>query len=156
MSRVLRLIISLLICFAASAVGSVFTTPAIPTWYAELSKPSFSPPNWLFGPVWTLLYSLMAISFFLVWEKIENFRKDPFPLGIFLTQLALNSLWSVLFFGLKNPFYAFIDIIVLWVAILLTIITFSKISKKAGLLLIPYLLWVSFATILNFSIFQLK
>lgn len=140
-----KLILSIGVCLGAGVLGSIFTTPSIPTWYQTLNKPVFSPPNWVFGPVWIILYLLMGISLYLVWQK----RSVPI---IFWRQLALNVLWSIIFFGLKNPTLAFVDIAALWIAIFLTIKSFSKINKLAGNLLIPYLVWVSFASILNFSI----
>ena len=137
-------------------IGSIFTSPAIPTWYATLNKPSFNPPNWIFAPVWTLLYLSMGISAFLIWEKGINKKEVRIALLIFGSQLILNVLWSYLFFGLKSPSLAFVGIIVLWLAITATIYAFYKISKPAGLILIPYILWVTFAAFLNFSILILN
>jgi tryptophan-rich sensory protein len=126
--------------------------PSIPTWYASLQKPAFNPPNWIFGPVWTTLFIMMGVAAFLVWDKgLEN-KKVKISLAIFGLQLLLNVLWSILFFGLQSPLYAFIDIIMLWASILATIIYFYRISAAAAYLLIPYILWVSFASILNLSI----
>jgi translocator protein len=122
---------------------------AIPTWYAALNKPFFSPPNWIFGPVWTLLYIMMGYSLYLVWVR----RKVP---TIFWIQLFLNFIWSIIFFGMKNPTLALVNIIVLWIAIVLTIKAFSKIDKLASRLLWPYLAWVSFATFLNLAIVLLN
>jgi len=149
-------IISIVICEVVGILGSVFTAPAIPTWYATLNKPIFSPPNWLFAPVWTTLYALMGFAAFLVWR--EGLEKKPIKtaLLIFAVQLGLNLFWSFLFFNLQNPFLALLEILLLWVFILLTIFRFAKISKPAALILLPYLLWVSFASLLNFSIFQLN
>jgi len=156
MSKALKLIISILICQGAGVVGSLFTSPAISTWYATIQKPSFNPPNWIFAPVWTLLFLLMGISLYLMWEKgLEN-KKAKTAFFIFGVQLILNILWSILFFGLQSPLYAFIEIIILWLAILLTIISFYKISKPAAYLLLPYIIWVSFASVLNFSILILN
>jgi len=132
-------------------VGSIFTTPAIPGWYATLQKPSFSPPNFLFAPVWTTLYILMGISLALILNK-----KNKTAIIFFVVQLVLNSLWSILFFGLKSPKLAFVEIIFLWLAILITILKFFKISKLAGWLFVPYLLWVSFASFLNLTIVKLN
>lgn len=140
-----KLILSIGICLGAGVLGSIFTISSIPTWYATLNKPFFSPPNLIFGPVWTILYILMGISLYLVWTK----RRVPL---IFWAQLILNAIWSIIFFGFKNPTLALADIIALWIAIILTIKAFYKINKLAGQLLIPYLLWVSFATILNLAI----
>ena len=144
-----KLFLSIGICLGAGVVGSFFTVSSIPTWYAILNKPFFSPPNWVFGPVWTILYILMGISLYLIWQK----REIP---AIFWVQLILNTAWSIIFFGMRNPTLAFIDILILWVSILLTIKVFSKINKLAGRLLIPYLVWVSFATILNLGILILN
>ena len=151
MSKIVRFIISIGLPFLAGGLGSAFTTPAIPNWYANLNKPVFTPPGWVFGPAWTTLYVLMGISFYLIWTK-TNFVGYQKALSFFAIQLVLNALWSILFFGLKQPLFALVEIIVLWVAILLTLIPFYKIDKTAGLLLIPYLAWVTFAAILNLSI----
>lgn len=140
-----KLILSIGICLGVGVLGSIFTISSIPTWYATLNKPFFSPPNWVFGPVWTILYILMGISLYLVWIK----RRIP---AVFWTQLLLNAIWSIIFFGMKNPLLAFVEIIILWLAIFLTIKSFYKINRLAGNLLIPYLLWVSFASILNLAI----
>ncbi len=154
--RVGRLVSAIAICQLAGIVGSVFTFSAIPAWYASLAKPAFSPPNWIFGPVWLLLYTLMGISLYLVWNKGFKKRENRTALYLFGTQLALNSLWSILFFGLKNPFYALLEIIVLWIMIALTIRAFSRISGRAAQLLVPYILWVSFAAVLNFFVWRLN
>lgn len=154
--KILKLVVSVLVCQGAGLAGSLFTSPAIPTWYATLQKPSFNPPNWVFAPVWSLLFLLMGISLYLVWSKGFEHKKTKTALFIFIVQLVLNILWSILFFGLQSPLYAFIEIIILWLAILMTIITFYKISKIAAYLLLPYILWVSFAAVLNFSILILN
>ena len=153
MNKWVKLIVSILICQIAGIIGSIFTTPSITTWYADLQQPAFSPPNWVFGPVWITLYTLMGISLYLVWNKKNNVK---IPLTLFFIQLILNSIWSIIFFGLQNSFYALIEIIILWIAILLTIISFYKISKKASLLLIPYIIWVTLAAILNYYIWVLN
>lgn len=140
-----KLILSVGICLGAGIMGSFFTVSAIPDWYDTLNKPLFSPPNWIFAPVWTVLYILMGISFYLVWIK----RKVP---TVFWIQLILNALWSAIFFGMRNPALALVDIIALWIAIILTIKAFSKINELAAKLLYPYLAWVSFASILNLAI----
>lgn len=152
----LRLIVSILVCQLAGAVGSFFTVASISSWYAVIEKPAFNPPSWVFSPVWIILYTLMGISLYLVWE--EGLERKEVKLGIFVfgVQLALNALWSFLFFGLQSPYYAFIEILLLWLSILLTIILFGKISKTASLLLVPYLLWVSFAALLNYQIWVLN
>ncbi len=149
MKQIKKLIITVIGCELVGLVGTPFTVAAIPTWYQSLNKPFFSPPNWIFGPVWTALYLLMGISAYLVWIKKG-------ALNYFLIQLFLNFLWSVLFFGLRSPLLGFIDIVTLWIFILITILQFYKISKPAAYLLIPYLLWVSFATLLNLSIILLN
>ena len=150
--KVLPLILSVGVSFLAAGIGSVFTTSAINTWYTTLQKPFFNPPNWIFGPVWTLLYLMMGISLYLVWVTKTDKKERRQGITFFFIQLVLNVLWSILFFGLQSPAAALIGIIVLWFAILLTIKNFLQISKPAGRLLMPYLAWVSFATILNLSI----
>jgi benzodiazapine receptor len=154
--QIARLVASILICQGAGLIGSIFTTPAIPTWYAALKKPFFRPPNWLFAPVWITLFTLMGVSAFLVWRKGLDNPQVKIALGIFLIQLILNTSWSVVFFGLRSPLGGLIVISALWVAILLTILNFFKISMSAGLLLLPYILWVSFAAVLNLFIWRLN
>ena len=154
--KIIPLLFSIGVCFLAAAAGSAFTIGAIDTWYVTLNKPFFSPPNWVFGPVWTLLYLMMGISFYIFLNTKTNAKEKRLGLSLFYVQLALNALWSILFFGLKSQIAAFIGIILLWLAIFLTIRSFLQISKGAGWLLIPYLAWVSFATILNFSIVVLN
>jgi len=156
LSSVIKFIVAIVVCQLAGVAGSLVTTPSIPTWYAALQKPSFTPPNWLFSPVWITLFFLMGISSFIIWNKGLEIKGVKTSLIIFDIQLALNVFWSFLFFGLHSPFYAFVEIIILWLAILLTIVKFFKISKTAGLLLLPYILWVSFAAILNFCLFRLN
>ena len=154
--KFLPAIMSIIICEAVGILGSLFTALAIPAWYAGLNKPSFSPPNWLFAPVWTTLYALMGISAFLVWQEGFEKRQVKVALTVFAIQLVLNFFWSFLFFKMQNPFLALIEILVLWIFILLTILSFSKISRNSALLLLPYLLWTSFAALLNFYIFKLN
>jgi benzodiazapine receptor len=155
-SGIIKLITSITICLAAGVLGSVFTTPAIPTWYATLIKPSFAPPNWAFFPVWTTLFILMGISLFLIWQKgLEN-GPVKIALYIFGVQLILNVLWSAAFFGLRSPLAGLIEICILWIFILFTILVFMKVSRTAALLLIPYILWVSFAAVINFFIWRLN
>ena len=153
MVKIIKLIISLIVCQLAGAIGSVFTVSSVGSWYSGLAKPFFNPPSWLFGPVWTILYLLMGISLYLVWTKK---LKSKTALYIFGVQLVLNTLWSIFFFGLQQPLLAFIEIIFLWIMIMLTIIYFYKISKTAAYLLIPYILWVSFAAVLNIAIVVLN
>jgi len=155
-SKILKLMTAILFCQVVGVVGSLFTYPSIQTWYATVRKPDFTPPNWVFAPVWIILFVLMGISAYLIWIKgLEN-KNIRIALLIFGIQLVLNGLWSFLFFGLQSPLYAFFEVIILWLVILLTITKFSKISKTAGLLLIPYIIWVSFAAILNFYIVRLN
>ena len=149
-------IAAIIMCELAGVIGSIFTTSAIPTWYVTLNQPSFNPPAWLFGPVWTLLYALMGIAAFLVWNKGWARIDVRKAIYIFIFQLIINAAWSVIFFGLQNPAAAFVDIIVLWLAILATMLSFAKISKPAVWLLAPYILWVSFAAVLNYSIWMLN
>ncbi len=156
MSNTLKLILSIIICQAAGLIGTIFTMDSIPTWYAALNKPSFNPPNWLFGPVWTVLYLMMGISLFIVWKEDLKNKIVKSAFIIFMIQLFLNTIWSVVFFGMQSVSGGLIIIVLLWLMILFTIIKFIKISRVAGILLIPYLLWVSFATFLNYSIFQLN
>jgi tryptophan-rich sensory protein len=140
----------------AGILGSVFTASSVSTWYTTLERPALNPPGWVFGPVWTTLYALMGIAAYLVWKKGFGRKDVRVALGIFGVQLVLNTLWSILFFGMQNPGAAFIEIIFLWFAILATIIAFAKISKLAAWLLMPYILWVTFASYLNFSIWILN
>ena len=147
-----KFLISTIGCELVGLAGTPFTLSSIPTWYQTLQKPSFSPPNWIFGPVWTILYFLMGVAAYLVWIKGLQKKAVKKALSFFIAQLAFNFLWSILFFGLHSPILALIDILILWALILITTIKFYKISKTASYLLIPYLLWVTFATILNLSI----
>ncbi len=148
-----KLIFCIIVCQAAGGIGALATTPKIGGWYAGLNKPWFSPPNWLFGPVWTMLYLLMGVAWYLVWrEKKENKR----AIKLFWVQLLFNILWSFWFFGLENPGLAFGQILLLVVAIWATIRNFWRISKLAGWLMVPYLAWVSFATVLNGAIYWLN
>lgn len=147
--------LSLFVCFIAAAVGGFVTTSQIPGWYAALSKPVWTPPNSVFGPVWTLLYFLMAVAAWLVWRQ-SGTRKARSALSLFAAQLVLNLAWSLLFFGLHSPALAFVDILLLWAAILVTLLQFTRHSLGAGLLLVPYLAWVTFAAALNWSIWQMN
>ena len=148
----LKLIASVALAFLAAGIGSYFTTSNIPTWYASLNKPFFSPPNWLFGPVWSLLYLFMGISLYLIWVSDSPQIQKKKAVLMYFIQLTLNVLWSVIFFGMRSPSVAIIEIIILEITIILTILQFKQISTKAARLLIPYALWVAFATILNLSI----
>lgn len=150
-----RLVLSLIIPQAAGLAGSIATFPSIPSWYALLAKPNVAPPNWVFGPVWTTLFVLMGIALYLVWNvPASTTRKKAF--GIFGLQLLLNVLWSVIFFGLHSTLGASVEIIFLWLAIFWNIIVFYRLSRVAGYLLVPYILWVSFASYLTFSIWRLN
>lgn len=151
-----KLIISIVGCELVGILGNIFTVPAIPTWYASLNKPPFAPPNWLFGPVWTLLYFLMGISFCLNWQMDGKKKQTKEAVNYFLAQLVLNFMWSPIFFGLRSPLLGLITIIAMWTMTLLTIQKFYPLSKWSAYLLLPYLLWVSFATILNASIVVLN
>ncbi len=150
------LIGSIVLSQMAGIIGSLATTPAIPTWYVYLAKPTFSPPNWLFAPVWLTLYTMMGIAFYLIIAKGLKIKKKRIAAGLFLGHLVLNTLWSLVFFGLKDLGLALLVIIFLWLMIAILIDLFWKIDKRAGYLLIPYFLWVSFATMLNLAIWQLN
>jgi translocator protein len=143
------------VCFAAAAVGALFTSPNVPDWYASLNKPSWTPPSWVFGPAWSLLYLAMGISAWRVW-RIAGFRLAAAPLALFGIQLILNMAWSGLFFGLRSPGAALMEIILLWGAILATMIAFRRRSAAAGWLMLPYLAWVTFAAALNLAIWNLN
>jgi len=153
--QVAGLLVWIAICFAAAGLGGLVTTPNIPEWYAQLAKPAWTPPSWVFGPVWSCLYLMMAVSAWLVWRK-DGLTKAKLPIGMFAGQLGLNSAWSVLFFGLHSPFGAFVDIILLWVAIVATVAVFWHWSRWASLLLVPYLAWVSFAALLNLAMWRMN
>ena len=142
----------LVLCFIAPALGSV-AGPG--DWYAQLQKPPWNPPGWVFGPVWTVLYASMAVAVWMIWRR-GGFRVQRLPLVLFLTQLALNALWTPLFFGLHRPDLALVDILLLWLAIVATLVAFARVHRGAAALLAPYLAWVSFATFLNFTIWRLN
>ena len=156
MKDIQKLVISVVGCELVGILSTPFTISAIPTWYVHLNKPFFSPPNWLFAPVWTTLYFLMGISVFLIWKK--GIHKDKVKRGFnyFFLQLFFNFLWSLLFFGLHSTLFGLFDIVALLIFLILTILSFHKLSKTAAYLLIPYVLWVSFATILNISLVLLN
>ncbi len=142
---IIQIIIAIAACELAGAVGAIFTAPAIGGWYAGLQKAALNPPSWVFAPVWTILFALMGVATFLVWRKKGS-------LLIFVAQFALNILWSILFFGLHAPWLALIDIVALWLAIGFTVLSFRKVSPAAAWLMVPYLLWVTFASYLNYSV----
>lgn len=155
-SDILKLVLSIIICQGAGFLGSLATMPSIATWYKTIAKPSFNPPNAVFGPVWITLYALMGVALFLIWKRGTATAGVKSAMILFFVQLVLNTLWSVLFFGLHQPMWAFIEILVLWLLILLTLIAFWRIALPAGLLLVPYFLWVSFASALNLAIWRLN
>jgi benzodiazapine receptor len=157
MNKIIRIVIAVILCLAVGYSSSTFTKEGVATWYPTILKPSFNPPNWIFMPVWTLLFILMGVAAGLVWDKIKEQNEEvKKALGFFLAQLILNAVWSYLFFGLKNPMLALIEIVLLWLMIYETYLKFTKINKTAGYLLIPYLAWVAFAGILNASIWWLN
>ena len=157
MNKIVKIIAAVAVCLAIGYFSGTVTRSAILDWYPTLEKPSFNPPNWIFAPVWTALYIMMGVAAGLVWNRIkyetEAVKK---ALVFFIIQLILNAMWSYLFFGLRNPMLAGLEIIVLWLMIYETYIQFTKINKIAGYLFIPYLAWVSFAAILNASIWWLN
>jgi len=156
MKKGLRLFVAVLICECAGIIGSFFTAPSVPGWYAGLTKSSINPPGWVFAPVWTALYALMGIAAWLVYDK--GFKKPEVKkaLAVFAAQLALNTLWSIVFFGAHSVLAGVVVIVILGVMILWTILLFRRISKAAAWLLVPYILWVSFATVLNISLYVLN
>ncbi len=154
---VVRLIVACSVSLAAGGIGSlVVTDPGFTSWYAAIQKPGFMPPSWVFGPVWTVLYLLMGVAAFLVWQRGLGSRIVRIALVWFVVQLALNASWTPVFFGLQRIDLALLVIVLLWAAIIVTIYYFFRVSRPAGMLLIPYLLWVSFATVLNASIWHLN
>ncbi len=152
-----KLIVAIFICLLAGFIGSFFTMDSIPTWYQGLNKPSFNPPNWLFAPVWTLLYILMGIALYFIWKRVDE-KKDKTLNGLilFAGQLILNILWLIIFFGWKMVPTAFAEIILLWLSIATLIVIYWKTERKISYLLIPYIAWVSFATFLNYNIMILN
>ena len=154
-SNSIKLILSIVLCVSLGSVGGLVTVNEIPTWYATLNKPSFNPPNWLFGPVWTTLYVLMGISVYLIWKQPVSTERNK-ALQLFILQFILNFCWSFIFFGLHATGWALIEMIALWILILLSILHFAKHSKTAAWLLVPYIAWVSFALLLNAAIWKLN
>lgn len=145
----------LAVCYAAAGVGVLLSWDAIPTWYVGLNKPSWNPPNWVFGPVWMVLYTMMAIAAWRVWKQGDQ-RGARLALGLFWFQLVLNVAWSGVFFGLRQPDWAFLEIVILWLAILATALAFRKFSRFAFWMMIPYLAWVGFAAVLNLTIWRMN
>lgn len=153
--QTIGLVVSMAVCFGAAAIGSMFTTPSIGGWYAALAKPAWTPPPWVFGPVWSLLYLAMAVAAWLVWRRV-GFSRGASALNLFGVQLVLNVCWSAIFFGARRPDLAFAEILLLWLAILATMVAFRSLSRAAAWLLLPYLLWVAYAVALNFAIWRLN
>ena len=156
-ARVAGLVVFLLLSLAAGALGGFWTAPATHPggWYYQIEKPSWTPPSWLFGPVWTALYVAMGVAAWLVWKN-GGWEANRGALTLFFVQLVLNAAWSGLFFGLESPGLAMAEIVLLWVSILATLLAFWRVSRPAGLLLVPYLLWVTFASALNFAVWRLN
>jgi len=178
-NKILKFLVSIIICEMAGVIGSFFTASQINAWYKFLNKPSFNPPSWIFGPVWTIIFILMGISLYLVWskkfvvknelkikdKKAWNHLSQKFFNGswqkanivlIFVFQLILNILWSVIFFGFQSPGPAFFELLMLWVSVVYMIVNFYRVSKNAAWLLLPYILWISFAAVLNYYIWILN
>ncbi len=154
-SQLLKLMASLTLPLGIGAIAGLFTADAIPDWYATLNRPSFNPPNWLFGPVWTALYLIMGFSLFLIWKQNPNKERNRAML-VFLIQLALNFCWSFIFFYFHLIGFALIEIVLLWTSIVFMLVLFYKIKPVAAYINIPYLVWVTFATVLNASYFFLN
>jgi len=155
MNKIIKLLALIIVCEGVGFLGTIFTLPSIPTWYATLQKAPFNPPPWVFGPVWTTLYFLMAVSLFLILQKKLKKQRN-FLLILFSAQLFLNFLWSVIFFGMHLPLVALLEISLLWISIALLIVGFWKFSKSAAMLLIPYIFWVSIASVLNLFVVLLN
>jgi benzodiazapine receptor len=157
MNKYLKILIFVATCVGVGYLSGVVTRSSVETWFPTLIKPGFNPPSWVFAPVWSFLYIIMGIAAGLVWGRID-FEKEAVrkALMFFAIQFALNAIWSLLFFGLKNPLLALVEIVILWLMIYETFLKFTKIDKVAGYLFIPYILWVSFATVLNASIWWLN
>lgn len=156
MNNTLRLVISIAIPLAVGATAGLFTATGVDSWFQTISKPTWNPPNWIFGPVWTTLYVLMGIALFLVWKSDTNTKWKKTAISLFALQLLLNFFWSFIFFNQQQPGWAFVEIIIMWVFILLTIFAFARVNHTAAWLLVPYISWVSFAMILNYSIWKLN
>jgi translocator protein len=155
MNKLIKLLFLVIVCEGVGFLGTIFTLPSIPTWYATLNKAPFNPPPWVFGPIWTTLYFLMGVSLFLLLQGKLKKQKN-FMIILFAVQLFLNFLWSVIFFGMHLPLMALLEIALLWISIALLIVDFWKFSKPAAILLMPYLLWVSIASVLNLYVVLLN
>ena len=156
MSNNFKFIISILLPMIIGGISGSFTSASINTWYVTLNKPWFNPPNWIFGPVWTLLYLMMGIAFYMIWKSEAVNAVKQTAVILFAAQLLVNFLWSLIFFYLKQPGWAMLDIILMWILIVATIFSFGKISSTAAWLMLPYICWVSFAMILNFYLWKLN
>ena len=156
MNNTIKLVISVAVPLAVGGLSGYATARGVADWYPTLTKPSFNPPAWVFGPAWTLLYIMMGVAAFLVWRKGLDADGVRIALTVFAVQLALNGLWSILFFGMRAPGLALAEIILLWIAIAITTVLFWRVTPTAGALLLPYLGWVSFATVLNASLWWLN
>jgi len=157
LNTIFKVFVAIAIAELAGVIGSFFTANSVSTWYAtQLVKPSWNPPSWVFGPVWITLYAMMGIAAYLVWSRGLERKEVKIALGVFGVQLVLNAIWSIIFFGIQSPGWAFVEIVFLWVAIVATIAVFARISKPAAWLLVPYILWVSFAGFLNYTIWDLN
>lgn len=156
MKNKIALISFILLCEFVGIAGSFFTADAIPAWYTQLNQPSFLPPNWIFGPVWTVLYAMIGVVLFRIWKRGLKDKENLFVFKVFLVQLFLNAIWTPIFFGMKNLGLAFIVIVLLWLSIGYLIYLFLKSDKTSSWLLLPYLFWVSFATALNLAFFLLN
>jgi tryptophan-rich sensory protein len=150
------LVLMILLCFGVAGVGILATTTGEGSWYAGIAKPSWNPPGWIFGPVWSALYLAMAVAAWLVFRSAGSLGKAAVPLRLFAGQLTLNGLWSWVFFGWELPGWAFAEILLLWAAILATMLAFFRVSKPAGWLMAPYLAWVGFAAVLNGTIWRMN
>ena len=156
MRKPIRLIVAVLLPVLVGAVSGLFTASSVKTWFVTLNKPSFNPPSYVFAPVWTTLYIMMGVAFYLVWVSVTDKAQQHKAMTVYFIQLFLNFCWSFIFFYKQRPDLAFIDIVFLWISIVATLVLFYRISKPAGWLLVPYLLWVSFASALNYAIWQLN
>ena len=150
------LFVSIVICFLAASIGGLATSSSVGSdWFIELTKPSWNPPNWIFGPVWSVLYLMMAVAAWLVWKQ-SGFTESKIALAWFVFHLLLNIFWSVVFFGLQQTGWAALEILILWISIAISIVLFYRHSKLAAVLLVPYFLWVTFAAVLNITIWSLN